>query len=167
MQYYFHSDLFAIAALWWTTHLCVEPFLAINLASYLRIAIEYVVLKKNNRNYSTDGVWQTQLNPTKVPAGSIPLSKFFDKSLESSVLPDCWKEALVTPAFKNRDCTKDNNYCLISLTSPTCKIMESTIKDNIQECLEVNHVIPSSAKAWIYSKKVLLNSTIVPGVHGV
>jgi len=45
--------------------------------------------------------------------------------------------------------------------------MESIIKDNIQECLEANHVIPCSAKAWTYSKKVLFNSTIVPGVHGV
>ena len=73
---------------------------------------------------------------------SIPMSILLNKSLESSILPDCWKEALVTPVFKKGDCTRVNNYCSISLTSPICKIIESIIKDNIQEHLEANNIIP-------------------------
>jgi len=56
---------------------------------------------------------------------SISLSILFNKSLESSVLPDHWKEALVTPVFKKGDRTQVNNYRPISLTSPIYKIMES------------------------------------------
>ena len=73
---------------------------------------------------------------------SIPLSILFNKSLETSVLPDHWKEALVTPVFKKGDHTRVSTYRLISLTSPICKILESIIKDSIQEHLQANNTIP-------------------------
>ena len=78
----------------------------------------------------------TQLSHTKAPGPegwplfcfkectqelSIPLSILFNKSLESSVLPNCWKKALVTPAFKKGDHTQVSNYHPISLTLPICK----------------------------------------------
>ena len=115
----------------------------------------------------------TQLNPTKAPDPeggwplfclkecaqelflSTPLSIFFNKYLESS---DCWKEALVTPVFKKGDRTRVNNYRPISLTSPICKIMESVIKANVtfkgKPCY-------TTTITWIYSRKILFNSTIV------
>ena len=92
----------------------------------------------------------SQLNPTKAPGPegwllfcfkecaeelSIPLSILFNKSMETSTLPDHWKEALVIPAFKKGDRTRVNNYHPISLTLPICKIMESIIKDSIQQHL--------------------------------
>jgi len=62
--------------------------------------------------------------------------------METSTLPDRWKEALVTPVFKKEDRTRVNNYRPIGLTSPICKIMESIIKDSIQEHLQANNIIP-------------------------
>ena len=62
--------------------------------------------------------------------------------METSTLPDRWKEALVTPVFKKGDHTRVNNYRPISLTLPICKIMESIIKDSIQEHLQANNIIP-------------------------
>ena len=70
---------------------------------------------------------------------SIPLSILFNKT---TALPDRWKEALVIPVFKKGDCTRVSNYRPISLTSPICKIMESIIKDSIQEHLQANNTIP-------------------------
>lgn len=98
----------------------------------------------------------SHLNPTKAPGPEgwpiiclkesaqelcTPLSILFTKSLASSALPKCWKEAMITPVYKKGDRSYVGNYRPISLTSPLCKIMESIIKDNIQEHLIVNNVI--------------------------
>lgn len=71
----------------------------------------------------------------------LPLSTLFNKSLESSQLPSSWKVAFITPIHKKGDRSLVSNYRPISLTSPVCKIMESIIKDNIQEYLIDNNII--------------------------
>ena len=98
----------------------------------------------------------TQLNPNKAPGPegwplfclkecaqelSSPLSFLYNKSLECSVLPKHWKEALITPVHKKGDRSNASNYRPISLTLPICRILESIIKDNIQEHLMTNNVI--------------------------
>ena len=69
---------------------------------------------------------------------SIPLSILFSKSFNSSSLPTTWKEAFVTPIYKKGDRTLVSNYRPISLTSPIVKIMESIIRDRIQEHMITN-----------------------------
>ena len=59
----------------------------------------------------------------------------------SSQLPGSWKVVFITPIHKKGDRFLISNYRSISLTSPVCKIMESIIKDNIQEYLIDNNVI--------------------------
>ena len=61
--------------------------------------------------------------------------------MECSVLPKHWKEVLITPVHKKGDRSNVSNYRPISLTSPICRILESIIKDNIQEILMTNNVI--------------------------
>ena len=66
-----------------------------------------------------------KLNPTKAPGPEgwplfclkesaqelcIPLSILFNKSLECSILPSCWKEALITPVLKKGDRSHIGNY---------------------------------------------------------
>ena len=98
----------------------------------------------------------TNLNPAKAsgPEGwpilslkecacelSIPLSILFVKSLDSSTLPTAWKEACVTLIFKKGDRHVVSNYRPISLTSPVVKILQSIIKDQIQDHLNSNNLI--------------------------
>jgi len=55
------------------------------------------------------------------------------------------------------------NNCPISLTSPIGKIMESIIKDNIQEHLKANHIIPLQKHGFTVRR----SSALILGVHGV
>ena len=52
-----------------------------------------------------------------------------------------WKEEFVTPIHKKGDRSCVRNYRPISLTSPIVKILESIIKDSIQEHLISNNLI--------------------------
>ena len=86
---------------------------------------------------------------------SISLSILFNKSLESSVLPHRWKEVLVTPVFKKGDRTQ------VIPIDPICKIMESIIKNNLQEYLEANNIIPCTTTAWIYCRKISCSTQLL------
>ena len=48
---------------------------------------------------------------------SIPLSMIFNKSLQSSSVPEIWKQAFVTPIHKKGNRSKAESYHPISLTS--------------------------------------------------
>ena len=60
-----------------------------------------------------------------------PLSKMYRSSLRSGLVPNEWKEAVVIPLFKKGKKSDVQNYRPVSLTSITCKIMESILKDEI------------------------------------
>ena len=64
---------------------------------------------------------------------SKPLCILYNKSLECSVLPKHWKEALITPVHKKGDHLDVGSYPPIILTLSICKILESIIKGNMQE----------------------------------
>eukprot|EP00061_Rhincodon_typus_P002130 g16686.t1 len=61
----------------------------------------------------------------------------FQESLESGRVPEDWKIANMTLLYKKGVRQKTENYRLISLTSVTDKILESILKDEISEFLEV------------------------------
>jgi len=66
----------------------------------------------------------------------------FNKSLGEATLPDLWKDANITPIFKNSCRTKPNNCHPVSLTSVICKMLETIIKTHIMDHLESNHLLP-------------------------
>eukprot|EP00061_Rhincodon_typus_P002561 g17890.t1 len=62
----------------------------------------------------------------------------FQGSLESGSVPEDWKIGNVTPVFKKGVRQKTENYRLISLTSVVGKVLDSIVKDEISEYLELH-----------------------------
>ena len=86
---------------------------------------------------------------------SLLLSILFNKSLQSSSVPDTWKQAFVTPIHKKGDRSKAENYRPISLTSTVGKIMESIIRDQVYQYLTANNLLVHNQHGFISGKSCL------------
>ena len=74
-----------------------------------------------------------------------PLHQILKKSFENSDIPEIWKEAFITPIYKNKGGKSDpSNYRPISLTSQIVKLLERIIRIYLIQYLEVNNVFPDS-----------------------
>ena len=60
-----------------------------------------------------------------------PLALLFNKSIEHSCLPCDWKNAYISPIYKNGSKSNPENYRPISLTCILSKIMESFVREKI------------------------------------
>jgi len=85
------------------------------------------------------------------------LAAIFTKSLESGVVPQDWKEANVTPIFKKGAKSSPGNYRPVSLTSVSCKIMESVLRDGITQHLTVNKLINNSQHGFLKDRSCVTN----------
>ena len=65
----------------------------------------------------------------------------FRKSLATGEVPDDWRTANVTPAFKKGQKYQEENYQPILLTSVCCKIMEHVIASQIMNHGEMNNIL--------------------------
>ena len=67
---------------------------------------------------------------------ALPLKIVFNKSIQEGKIPEEWKKVNVTAIFKKGDKYNPNNYSPVSLTSAVCKILETFIRDSMQNYLE-------------------------------
>ena len=65
----------------------------------------------------------------------------FNTSLETSQFPDCWKNARITPIFKEGDRTERSNYRLISVLPVISRLFEKLVFDQLYEYLVRNNLI--------------------------
>ena len=86
-----------------------------------------------------------------------PLALIFSKSYSTGTLPSDWKTAQVVPIFKKGSRTDKANYRPISLTSIPCKIMESMIKDRMQQFLDKNNSITEAQHGFVSGRSCLTN----------
>ena len=72
------------------------------------------------------------------------ISLFFQASLNQGIIPDDWKTANVVPVFKKEERNKAENYCPISLTSVTCKLLEHVICSSIMNHLDKHDILTNA-----------------------
>ncbi len=85
------------------------------------------------------------------------LAHIFTKSLEEGAIPADWREANVTPIFKKGAKSKPENYRPESLTSVSCKIMESIIRDAMTEHLQNCNLIKKSQHGFLKDRSCVTN----------
>jgi hypothetical protein len=90
--------------------------------------------------------------------GLVPaLTAIFTKSMEEGSVPPDWKDANVTPIFKKGSKSAPGNYRPVSLTSVSCKLMESIIRDSVTEHLSSNNLIGKSQHGFLRGRSCVTN----------
>ena len=69
------------------------------------------------------------------------LTLLFKVSLHQQPLPDIWKHANVSPIYKKGDKTNTSNYCPVSLTYISCKLLEHIICSSLNQLLKRNNIL--------------------------
>ena len=87
----------------------------------------------------------------------MPITKLFNTSMESGIIPSDWKYANVTPVFKKGSKQDCGNYRPISLTCQMSKLMKRIIKDELMKFLEVNNIMRNSQHGFRNRKSCLTN----------
>ena len=92
-------------------------------------------------------------------AGSIskPLCMIFRASLDTGIVPVDWKRANVIALFKKGRKDSPGNYRPVSLTSQVCKLLETIIKEYINDHLSKYNLIKDSQHGFMKQKSCLTN----------
>ena len=111
------------------------------------------------------------LNPNKSPGidciparvlretaeiSSHPLTIIFNKSLSTGEVPLDWKRAQITAIFKKGDRKKAKNYRPVSLTSITCKVLESILRDQVMDHLTKNDLLSDQQFGFIKGRSAVI-----------
>ena len=125
------------------------------------IIIEEQVMKKLNelnayKSFGPDGVHPRILKETREVICTT-LTKIFNKSLTTGIVPEDWRLANVTAIFKKGDRKDAGNYRPVSLTSVPCKTMERIMKDYLVDHLETNNLIKDTQHGFRCKRSCLTN----------
>ncbi len=87
-----------------------------------------------------------------------PITCLFQKSLLEGFLPESWREANITPIYKNKGTrSHPTNYRPVSLTSIICKLLDSLIKDAVLDHLIENNLLYTYQHAFIGKRSFSTN----------
>ena len=93
----------------------------------------------------SDGISARMLKSTAFSIAP-SLTKLFNQSISSGILPLSWKKSLVVPIPKNKELSNPSNYRPISLLPIVSKVLERHIHILIIDHLQHSH--PLSAFQW-------------------
>ncbi|PKU27592.1 rna-directed dna polymerase from mobile element jockey- hypothetical protein [Limosa lapponica baueri] len=88
-----------------------------------------------------------------------PLSIIFERSWRTEEVPEDWRKASITPAFKKGKKEDPGNYRPVSLTSVPGKVMERLVLDVISKHGEEQEVIGNGQHGFTKGKSRLTNLT--------
>ena len=113
----------------------------------------------------------SKLNPTKSPGPdnigprilkemhevlAKPLADMYRSSLQEGQVPQQWKEANVSAIHKKGSRKVPENYRPVSLTSVTCKVMESIIRDKMFDHMNNNDLFSTKQFGFISGRSTAL-----------
>jgi len=78
------------------------------------------------------------------------VTTYFEKSLSDNTVPSLWKEAIVTPIYKNGDRHSPKSYRPISLTCIISKWMEKLVKKAIMDHLGENNLLSPNQHGFVH-----------------
>ena len=88
---------------------------------------------------------------------AVPLTKIFNMSLNSGLVPSIWKEGIISAIFKKGNKSLPSNYRAITLTSVVCKIMEKIIVIKIHKHLKENDLEDKHQHGFTPKKSTISN----------
>ena len=86
-----------------------------------------------------------------------PLTCVFRASVRTGDVPEDWRQANVTPIYKKGPKTDPANYRPVSLTSVSCKVLETILKDRLMAHLEENELLTPSQHGFRSGKSCCTN----------
>ena len=111
---------------------------------FINVAIEYKC--KDTLTHNSDGI-SGEMLLLCVDTVTLPLQVIFS-FLSTSIYPDMWKLANVTPIFKKGDKQLMKNYRPISLLPICGKILEKIIFTNLYNYLNANNLITKNQSGF-------------------
>ncbi len=73
-----------------------------------------------------------------------PLTRIINSSITSGVVPEVWKEAIITPILKKGDPTKKENYRPVSCLSVASKVLEKMVNGQVSSFMEAHKLLPDN-----------------------
>ena len=73
----------------------------------------------------------------------------FNTSIETSMFPDSWKIARVTPIYKNGDRADKSNYRPISVLPVISRLFEKLVTNQVYQHMEDNGLFSSGQSAYL------------------
>ena len=101
---------------------------------------EAMVKIKTSKSFGSDKISSYFLK-LAIPFLERSLALIFNTSLETSHFPDSWKNARITPIFKEGDKAEKSNYCLISILPVISRLFEKIVFNQLYQYLLENDLI--------------------------
>ena len=119
-----------------------------NLKFKLKTVTEKKVKKamlslKKKKSAGKDGISQEQI-VLGTDVLVIPLTRIINNSISTGVVPEAWKEAIVTPILKKGDPKKKENYRPVSCLAVASKVMERIVCYQVTRFFEVHGLLPDN-----------------------
>ena len=76
------------------------------------------------------------------------LAGLFNTSIETSLLPDSWKLARVTPIFKEGEKTEKSNYRPVSVLPVVARLFEKLVPDQLHQYMTDNDYFSSDQSGF-------------------
>ena len=109
-----------------------------------------------NKSPGPDNIHPRLLKET-APELALPLQMLFMRILKEGRLPQCWKNAHVTPIYKKDKKSEPGNYRPVSLLSIISKQFESILKDRIMEHMSKNNLFTTKQHGFVKGRSCITN----------